>query len=36
VGHTTRPMLTIPLGVNARLQAQGEGTLQILEGAVTR
>lgn len=36
VGHTSRPMLTIPLGVNARLQAQGEGTLQILEGAVTR
>lgn len=36
VGHTLRPMLTIPLGVNARLHAQGEGTLEILEAAVTR
>lgn len=34
VGHTTRPMLTIPLGVKARLRAQGEGTLEILEPAV--
>jgi muramoyltetrapeptide carboxypeptidase len=36
VGHTTRPMLTIPLGVNARLQAEGEGSLEILEAAVAR
>jgi muramoyltetrapeptide carboxypeptidase len=34
VGHTTRPMLTLPLGVRARLQAKGEGTLEILEPAV--
>ncbi len=36
VGHTPRPMLTIPLGVSARLHAQGDGTLEILEAAVTR
>jgi muramoyltetrapeptide carboxypeptidase len=36
IGHTARPLLTIPLGVNARLQAEGEGTLEILEAAVTR
>jgi muramoyltetrapeptide carboxypeptidase len=36
IGHTMRPMLTIPLGVNARLHAEGEGTLEILEAAVTR
>lgn len=35
VGHTARPMLTIPLGVRARLTAQGEGTLEILEPAAT-
>jgi muramoyltetrapeptide carboxypeptidase len=34
VGHTVRPMLTVPLGVRARLSA-GAGTLEILEGAVT-
>jgi muramoyltetrapeptide carboxypeptidase len=34
VGHTARPMLTLPLGVRARLQAKGEGTLEILEPAV--
>lgn len=34
IGHTTRPMLTIPLGVRARLQASGEGRLEILEPAV--
>jgi muramoyltetrapeptide carboxypeptidase len=34
VGHTERPMLTLPLGVQARLQAKGEGTLEILEPAV--
>ena len=36
VGHTRRPMLTIPLGLSVRLRAQGEGTLEILEAAVTR
>jgi muramoyltetrapeptide carboxypeptidase len=36
IGHTMRPMLTIPLGVNARLQANGAGNLEILEAAVTR
>jgi muramoyltetrapeptide carboxypeptidase len=34
VGHTPRPMLTVPLGVKARLRAQGEGGLEILEPAV--
>lgn len=34
VGHTQRPMLTVPLGVKARLKAQGEGQLEILEPAV--
>src|SRR5579864_5604647 len=34
VGHTTRPMLTIPLGVRAKLQATGEGRIEILEPAV--
>jgi muramoyltetrapeptide carboxypeptidase len=36
VGHTQRPMLTLPLGVNARLHSEGDGTLEILEAAVTR
>jgi muramoyltetrapeptide carboxypeptidase LdcA involved in peptidoglycan recycling len=36
VGHTVRPMLTLPLGVNARLHAEGDGALEILEAAVTR
>lgn len=36
IGHTARPTLTIPLGVKARLRARGEGTLEILEAAVTR
>ncbi len=35
VGHTARPMLTIPLGVTARLGATEQGVLQILEAAVT-
>jgi len=35
VGHTPRPMLTIPLGIQARLDADGEGTLEFLEPAVT-
>jgi muramoyltetrapeptide carboxypeptidase len=34
VGHTARPMLTLPLGVLARLRASGEGMLEILEPAV--
>lgn len=34
VGHTKRPMLTMPLGVRAKLNAKGEGTLEILEPAV--
>jgi muramoyltetrapeptide carboxypeptidase len=34
VGHTPRAMLTIPLGVKARLMATGEGVLEILEAAV--
>jgi muramoyltetrapeptide carboxypeptidase len=34
VGHTSRPMLTLPLGVQARLRASGEGMLEILEPAV--
>jgi muramoyltetrapeptide carboxypeptidase len=35
VGHTVRPMLTIPLGVRARLHGSGAGSLDILETAVT-
>jgi len=34
VGHTLRPMLTIPLGIKARLDADGEGSLEFLEPAV--
>jgi muramoyltetrapeptide carboxypeptidase len=34
LGHTDRPMLTLPLGVSARLSAKGEGVLEILEPAV--
>ena len=34
IGHTVRPMLTIPLGVQARLDADGEGALEFLESAV--
>jgi muramoyltetrapeptide carboxypeptidase len=34
VGHTPRPMLTLPLGVRVRLRASGEGRLDILEPAV--
>jgi len=35
VGHTTRPVLTLPLGVRARLTTTGRGVLEILEPAVT-
>jgi len=34
VGHTMRPMLTVPLGIEARLDAEDEGTLEFLEPAV--
>ncbi len=34
VGHTRRPMLTLPLGVKARLSAKGEGALEVMEPAV--
>lgn len=34
VGHTPRPMLTIPLGIRARLDADGDGVLEYLESAV--
>jgi muramoyltetrapeptide carboxypeptidase len=34
VGHTLRPMLTLPLGISARLHATGEGRLDFLEPAV--
>ncbi len=33
VGHTPRPMLTLPLGVRARLHSMGAGRLEILEPA---
>ena len=35
IGHTSRPVLTLPLGVRARLCASGAGQLEILEPAVT-
>jgi len=35
VGHTVRPVLTIPLGVRARLSTTGRAALEILESAVT-
>jgi muramoyltetrapeptide carboxypeptidase len=34
IGHTMRPMLTLPLGVKARLSAKGGGVLEVLEPAV--
>lgn len=34
VGHTFRPMLTIPLGIQGRLDSDDEGTLEFLEPAV--
>jgi muramoyltetrapeptide carboxypeptidase len=34
IGHTKRAMLTLPLGVRAKLVSKGEGTLEILEPAV--
>ena len=35
VGHTKRPMLTVPLGIRAHLKAKGAGILEFLEAAVT-
>jgi muramoyltetrapeptide carboxypeptidase len=35
VGHTPRAVLTIPLGVTARLRASDQGRLEILEASVT-
>ncbi len=35
VGHTPRPILTIPLGVRVKLRATGTGRLHILEPAVS-
>jgi muramoyltetrapeptide carboxypeptidase len=34
IGHTVRPMLTVPLGVSARLVAEGSAMLEVLESAV--
>ena len=34
VGHTLRPMRTVPLGIRARLTAERSGELQFLESAV--
>lgn len=34
VGHTERPMLTIPLGIRARLMAHDAGRIEFLEPAV--
>jgi muramoyltetrapeptide carboxypeptidase len=34
IGHTPRPMLTVPLGIRGRLRAEGEGVLEFLEPAV--
>jgi muramoyltetrapeptide carboxypeptidase len=36
IGHTSRPMLTLPLGVQARLSTDGEGKLEILEPACSQ
>jgi muramoyltetrapeptide carboxypeptidase len=33
VGHTSRPMLTLPIGIRARLSTEGTGRLEILEPA---
>jgi muramoyltetrapeptide carboxypeptidase len=35
IGHTQRPMLTLPLGVQVRLYSAADGRLEILEPAVT-
>jgi len=36
IGHTSRPALTLPLGVRAELSSDGRGTLKILEPACTQ
>ena len=33
IGHTQRAMLTIPIGVQGRLHAEGAGALEVLEPA---
>ena len=35
IGHTDRPMLTVPLGIHAKLRASDRGTLEFLEAAVS-
>ena len=35
IGHTDRPMLTVPLGIQAKLHATGGGTVEFLEAAVS-
>ncbi len=35
-GHSPRAILTLPLGVRARLESSGTGTLEILEAAVAK
>ena len=35
IGHTPRPMLTLPIGVRARLSGEGGGKLEVLEPACT-
>ena len=35
IGHTARPLLTLPLGATARLTAEGQGTLEFPEPTVT-
>jgi muramoyltetrapeptide carboxypeptidase len=35
IGHTLKPMLTLPLGVRAQIRATAGGSLEILEPAVT-
>jgi len=34
IGHTARPLLTVPIGVRARLTASASGTLEFLEPTV--
>ena len=36
IGHTSRPALTLPLGVRAELSSDGRGMLKILEPACTQ
>ena len=34
IGHTLRPMLTVPLAIHAKVTAEGTGTVEFLENAV--